>query len=226
MNFFLLTTPAGSSSATLSYSSDWDLESGSLPTNTTVTLTCDDGSGLSDSATLDIIIEPVNEFPPEVDISSAELSINSSTRADEPLLSLNVSDKDYGDDGVFYFDVVGLGMGNEYFLMTDRGELKLKKYIYWNYNYTFSFTVDVKDENMSGNYLTSYVEVTVYYVATPQEYPEKISYCITCTTEGKLIVSALCLEACILIGIVCHIIVRCRAWELCTGRSSKIHDFG
>ena len=225
MAYFSLSTQSESISV-LSYDLDWDLENGTLPTNTTLTLTCDDGNGLSDSTIIDIFIEPVNEFSPDLDRSSAELEINSSTSVIDTLLTVTATDRDYGDDGIFYFNVLGVGDGSKYFVMTDNGELKLKDYIEWNYNYTFSFTIEVTDEEKSGDYLTSYVDVIVHYVAPAAEYPERITHCITCTTEGKVIVAALCLEACILIVLVAHIIVRCRAWELCTGRSRAVYDTG
>ena len=223
MTYFSLSSQSDSLSI-ISYALDWDLENETLPTNTTLTLTCDDGNGLFDSATIDLFMEAVNEFPPDLDTSSAELEINASTSVIDILLTVAATDLDYGDDGIFFFNVLGVGEGSKYFVMTTNGELKLKDYIEWNYNYTFSFTIEVTDEEKSGDYLTSYVDIIVHYVAAPPEDPEIITYCLTCTTEGIVIVAVLGLEACFLIGMIVHITVRCRAWELCTGRSRAIYD--
>lgn len=53
---------------------------------------------------------------------------------------------------------------------------------------------------------TAYCTVTANYTA-PKEQPETpASYCLTCTTEGKLLVAGIACEAVIFVVIVVHLI--------------------
>ena len=56
----------------------------------------------------------------------------------------SVSDADYGDDGSFVYDIVGIpdvSYGKKYFTVTDNGELRVRKPIELNYDIDFEFTI-------------------------------------------------------------------------------------
>ena len=82
-------------------------------------------------------------------IYSIELSIllqvTSETGVTEILDKItSVSDADYGDDGSFVYDIVGIpdvSFGKKYFTVTDNGELRVRKPIELNYDIDFEFTI-------------------------------------------------------------------------------------
>ena len=52
-----------------------------------------------------------------------------------------VTDKDYGDDGNFTYEVIGVGWGQKYFTMTQSGQLRLKQQMTLSRDKDFEFTI-------------------------------------------------------------------------------------
>ena len=64
----------------------------------------------------------------------------------DDLAWITASDTDFGDDDTFIYDIVGLGEGDTYFLMTDTGRLRIRSPIQLDYDRIFEFTI-------SGNFI-------------------------------------------------------------------------
>ena len=59
----------------------------------------------------------------------------------DDLAWITASDTDFGDDDTFIYDIVGLGEGDSYFLMTDTGRLRIRSPIQLDYDRIFKFTI-------------------------------------------------------------------------------------
>ncbi|KAL4229798.1 hypothetical protein ACF0H5_010189 [Mactra antiquata] len=204
--------------STLSFIQDWDFESGSLPESTTLQLTCDDGNGLSDVAHIVVNINRVNEFAPDLTYTdNVNITIYNNQTLLDSLLTVSATDSDYGDDGVFNFQIIGDGIGVQYFTLrgsADVQNLYISNYITWNYNYTFVFTVEVSDGETEA--LTSSFNVTVTYIAPAYVLPTKPPRkCLLCTTTGIALVALLCSESFLILIMTCHVFKRMRIWEIC-----------
>ena len=62
----------------------------------------------------------------------------------DDLAWITASDTDFGDDDKFIYDIVGLGEGDTYFLMTYTGRLRIRSPIQLDYDRIFEFTISGK----------------------------------------------------------------------------------
>ena len=220
MSYFSLDSATGQ----LTFAQNWDFESVTLPISTVLVLTCSDGVGLTDSGTLTVSVSPVNEFAPVPSITEIEIIIYSTQRIQDAMLSVSATDADVYGSGQLTYGIAGTGEGSQYFMVSSTGSVYLSNYISWDYNYTFQFTVEISDNETSPK--AGFVNVTVHYIApeidTTVTYPTK---CMTCSTEGTLVVVVLGIGGGIVFLLLIHAMVRTKIWTLCQSEVTNVRSF-
>ncbi|XP_052779443.1 protocadherin Fat 4-like isoform X2 [Mya arenaria] len=220
MDYFVLNT----TNRKIYLAKEWDLEgSDNLPSTDSLTVQCEDAGGLSSTVELTFNIVDVNEHPPSVactlpngntcpsTLSEMKFELKSDSSITDSLLTVTCAEPDGCN-----FDCVGNGLCKKYFRLVPKttrkrstgassADLKLKQELDFNYNKEFVITIKISDLNDPPKFTG--VSLLINYTATPPSpTPAVTSNCVTCSSQGRVLVGVLTVE-CIIAGLlVLHLV--------------------
>ncbi|WAR25379.1 FAT2-like protein [Mya arenaria] len=215
MDYFVLNT----TNRKIYLAKEWDLEgSDNLPSTDSLTVQCEDAGGLSSTVELTFNIVDVNEHPPSVactlpngntcpsTLSEMKFELKSDSSITDSLLTVTCAEPDGCN-----FDCVGNGLCKKYFRLVPKttrkrstgassADLKLKQELDFNYNKEFVITIKISDLNDPPKFTG--VSLLINYTATPPSpTPAVTSNCVTCSSQGRVLVGVLTVE-CIIAGLL------------------------
>ncbi|XP_060585336.1 cadherin-23-like [Ruditapes philippinarum] len=111
------------SSGQVSYQSDYDLDSGSLPANCNCTVTVTDSGGLTDTAILTITISDANDNPPVFSPTTYSFHVSYYASTGTSVGTVTATDADTGPYGVITYTLDQSSLSLEYFGISNTGEI-------------------------------------------------------------------------------------------------------
>ncbi|XP_045205402.2 protocadherin Fat 3-like [Mercenaria mercenaria] len=123
--FFSIDTSTG----LLSYASDYDIDDGVRPSNASCVVTVTDSGGLSDTATLSITINNLNDNAPAFSYSSYVWFVSEVDPVGTTVGTVNVTDGDIGTYGDLAYSLDQSSLTTEYFEIDTSGVVKIKNSI-------------------------------------------------------------------------------------------------
>ncbi|XP_060606303.1 cadherin-12-like [Ruditapes philippinarum] len=170
----------------------WDLEDSSttLPSSTSLIISCTDLGGLSSTTAITVNVQDVNDHAPVLLIDanySQPIAINASTNLNTNLMTFSASDLDFSDDNNFGFEIMSEGVGAEYFQIVKSGPataiLRLKKNADFTNDQVFPITINVSDGETMPLFDGETISV-IFTAGDPDADKSKPKDCFTCTTTG------------------------------------------
>lgn len=211
-DFFSLDSTTGE----LTLAKVWDLESNILE-STTLILQCADPGGLTSTTAVDIRVIDVNEFKPYCSrtyIESDPLVITPATKLSTTLMTIQCTDLDRDDNGDFKSDALGKGVASKYFRAVQRSsrkraagtsytDIKLKQTIDYKNDKAFEVSFEISDGESSS--LFTGITIAVNFTAgDPDAKTKESKKCLTCTTNGQVIIAVLAVELAVIALFVVH----------------------
>lgn len=168
----------------LSFAEDYDVDQGAMPGLVILSVQCVDSGGLTDTATLSVNIDDINDNPPEFQEASYSISINANTTFNTVLTTVKAIDIDSGLNSQVRYGITGIGLGQEYFTVDSGGVIRLKKSMEFGASRSFVFTVFAND--LGSPSFQGYTRVSVTFTQTTTVYTPVTTPtpCYFCTMGG------------------------------------------
>ncbi|KAL4229500.1 hypothetical protein ACF0H5_012540 [Mactra antiquata] len=115
-----------SSTGAVSFQSNYDLDTGSLPTTVSCTVTVTDAAGLVDTASLTINIDYINDNTPVFSPASYVFYVSYFADVGTSIGTVTATDADGGGDGVLTYSLNQTSLSNQYFDISNTGAITLR----------------------------------------------------------------------------------------------------
>lgn len=170
----------------LSFALDYDVDQGAMPEIVTLSIQSVDSGGLTDTATLTVAIDDVNDNTPVFQQASYSIPIDSTTPLNSPLLTIPATDIDSGLNSQIQYSIAGIGLGQEYFTVDSLGMIRLTKPMTSNFVKDRSFIFTVFANDLGSPSLRGYTRVSVTFTQTTTVYTPITTPmpCFFCTMGG------------------------------------------
>ncbi|KAL5011848.1 hypothetical protein ScPMuIL_010399 [Solemya velum] len=170
----------------LSFAQDYDVDQGTMPNLVILSVQCVDRGGLTDTATLTVTINDVNDNPPVFQQASHSISIDGTTPLNTLLTTVTATDIDSGLNSEIRYSIMGIGLGQEYFTVDTVGIIRLTKSMVSNLVNDRSFIFTVLADDLGSPSLRGYTRVSVTFTQTTTIYTPVTTPtpCFFCTMGG------------------------------------------